>query len=305
MKGKKLLITGVCGFIGGNLVKKLRDENEIIGVDNFEYSNRDLCKDLMKDIVFIEGDVSKRETFEKVPKDVDFILHFGAGSSIILFNRNMHHCYDETVFGCLNIFEFAKENGVSKVIFPSSGSIYAGNDPPHAEYIYPKPRNIYGAAKMACEGIASSYKDFVDSIGLRIFAGYGPGEERKNDFASVVYLFIDSINKGINPVVFGNGTQTRDFVYIDDVLDAAIKSLEINDTGIINVGSGTPTSFQFLVETINKTLGKNVVPKMASKEKNYVENICADTEVMKKVLKINPTPLEVGVKKFSEYLNLI
>jgi nucleoside-diphosphate-sugar epimerase len=90
--GKKLLITGVCGFIGGNLLKKLMDKNEVIGLDNFEYSNRDLCKDLVRDIVFIEGDVFKSETFEKVPKDVDFILHVGAASSIILFNRNMHHC---------------------------------------------------------------------------------------------------------------------------------------------------------------------------------------------------------------------
>lgn len=305
MKGKKILITGICGFIGRNLLTKLSPKNEIMGIDNFEYSARDFCGDLIEGITFIEGDVSKKETLEKVPTDLDYILHFGSPSSIVLFNRNMDHCYGETVLGLLNIFEFARKINVRKVVFPSSGSVYAGNNPPHVEYIYPKPRNMYAAAKMACESIASAYKDSIDSVGLRIFAGYGPGEERKKDFASVVYLFIDAIRKKTNPVIFGKGNQTRDFVFIDDVIDATIKSLEINDTGIINVGSGIPTSFNFVLETINNLLGTTIEPKNILKEKNYVENICADTEMMKNVLKIRPTPLKDGIERFCKYLNLM
>jgi UDP-glucose 4-epimerase len=305
MKNKKILITGICGFIGRNLATKLSAKNEIIGIDNFEYSARDFCGDLIERITFVEGDVSRKETLKKVPTDLDYILHFGSPSSIILFNRKMNHCYRETVLSFLNIFEFAKKFNVRKVVFPSSGSIYAGNNQPHVEHIYPKPRNMYAAAKMACEGVASAYKDFVDSVGLRIFAGYGPGEERKRDFASVVYLFINAVSQNINPVIFGKGNQTRDFVFIDDVINATIKSIGINYTGIINVGSGIPTTFNFLLETINNVLGKAVEPKNMLKEKNYVENICADTEIMKNVLEIKPTPLKAGIERFCEYLNLL
>lgn len=305
MKGKKIVITGVCGFIGRNLVLRLKDGNEIIGVDNFEYSDKNQCKDLLKDIMFIEGDVSKKETFDKLPSDVDYVFHFGAPSSIILFNKNLHHCYEETVLGLLNAFEFAKKNSIKKVVFPSSGSIYSGNNPPHAEHVYPKPRNSYGAAKMACEAIASSYKDFVDSIGLRIFAGYGPGEELKGDFASVVYLFIRDIVKNKSPVVFGDGTQTRDFIFIDDVVDAIIKSAETTYIGIINVGSGISTSFNDVIKTINDILGRDVKPTYVHKEKNYVEKLQADTRLMKDILKIKPIPLRDGIERFLRYLGYI
>jgi UDP-glucose 4-epimerase len=302
MKNKKILITGVCGFIGKNLTKKLMNENRIIGVDNFEYSNKDEMKNFIKDIEFIEADVSKKEAFEKLPKDIDYIFHFGAPSSIILFKKNPLHCYTETILGMLNVLEFAKSINVKKLIYPSSGSVYAGNKMPHKETILPKPRNLYAAAKIACEGLAFSYQDFVSSIGLRIFAGYGPGEESKGEFASVVYLFIRDVLNDKPPTIFGDGSQSRDFVYIDDIVEAIIRAVEIDYTGIINIGSGVSTSFNKLIDVINELLGKSIKPIYVPSERNYVEALRASTTLMKKLLKIKTTPLGEGVKKFISYL---
>ena len=183
-QNKKILITGVSGFIGSNLTKELLKQGaEIYAIDNFSYIDSDMAKEkllnVFKDINIIEVDVSTNDPWGKVPKDIEYIFHFAAPSSVTLFKRESEKCFKETSLGLLRALEFAKQNNVKKVIYPSTGSLYAGNEMPHNEKVYPKPRNLYAAAKFACEGLANSYSDFVKSIGLRIFAGYGPGEEWK------------------------------------------------------------------------------------------------------------------------------
>src|SRR3989344_369249 len=143
-KNKKILINGVSGFIGSNLLREFIGKGaEIYAIDNFSYIDSDIAKkklsNLFKRISIIEGDVSEKETWEKIPKDIEYIFHFAAPSSIILFKKTPEKCYNETVFGFWNVLEFAKNNGVKKVVYPSSGSNYAGNDIPHHENIHVKP----------------------------------------------------------------------------------------------------------------------------------------------------------------------
>lgn len=235
IRNKKILVTGVCGFLGHNLAKRLlENDNEIFGIDKMGNSER--IKDLLSKINFLEGDLSKKHVFEKVPNDIDYILHFGSPASIILFNKDPFGCFSTTVNSMFNVLEFAKKIEVVKLVYPSTASVYAGNENPHSENILPKPRNTYGAAKLACEGLASAYYHYVNSTGLRIFAVYGPGEENKLDCASVVYLFLNEIKNKRKPIIYGDGTQTRDFIYIDDAIDGIINSLESNYNGVINVG---------------------------------------------------------------------
>jgi len=306
--GKKVIVNGVTGFIGSNITKELVKQGaEVYSIDNYSYIDLDMAKTklpFLNQIKIVEGDVSKKESWDKLPQDAEYIFHFAAPSSITLFNREPKKCYDETVHGLFNALEYAKANGTKKVVYPSTGSLYAGNEMPHHEGIYHKPRNLYAAAKVACEGLAASYSDFVKSIGLRIFAGYGPGEEWKKDFASVVYLFIKDINEGRAPVIFGNGKQTSDFVYIDDVVEGALKAAEVDYIGVINIGTGNPTSFNELYETIKEALEKNTEVTYINKEKNYVEDLRADTTIMKQVLDINPRSTKEGITDFIEYLKL-
>ncbi len=305
-KNKKILVNGVSGFIGSNLVKELLNKDaKIYSIDNFSYIDSNLVKkklDFLNKIVLVEGDVSKKETWEKVPKDIEYIFHFAAPSSITLFKRNPEKCYYETVLGLYNALEFAKNNDVKKVIYPSSGSNYAGNEMPHKENIYLKPRNLYAASKIACEGLAESYSNFVKSVGLRIFAGYGPGEEWKKDFGSVLYLFIKDYMNGKAPEVWGDGNQTRDFIYIDDIVKMIIKSAEIDYTGRVNVGTGKSASFRELLEIIKEVFNTEIEPKFIPKEANYVENLEADTNLMKNLFDIEPISPREGIKKFVDYL---
>jgi UDP-glucose 4-epimerase len=174
-------------------------------------------------------DVSKGDFVDLVKRyDLDFIFHFGAPSSVILFNKDLEGMFCKTVSGFLNVMEVAVKTKCRKVVYPSSGSVYGEVPPPQSEDAVPKPVNLYGIAKLTCERIADYYSRSrgIKSVGLRIFAGYGPSEDHKGDIASPVTIFLKSILKGENPIVFGDGTQSRDFVYIDDVVEAIVRCAE-------------------------------------------------------------------------------
>ena len=303
IKNKKILITGIYGFLGKHLAIKLHDNNEIIGI-NLPNKSKNLQKEL-DNITIIEGDVSENNTLEKINSDIDLILHFGSPTSVILFKQDPTRHFNNTVNGMKNILEFAKKNSIKKLIYPSSASVYAKNSPPHTENIIPKPSNPYGSAKVECENLAHSYNDTVNSIGLRIFAVYGPGEEAKQNLSSVVNLFLEDVKNSREPVIFGDGTQTRDFIYVDDAISAIINSTELPQQGIINVGSGISTSFNLVIEKIGNIVEKKIKPVYVKKESNYVEKLQADTKLMESTLKIHPLSIELGISKFAKYLNII
>jgi len=305
-KGVKVLVNGASGFIGSNLARTLLEKGaKVYSIDNFSYIDSEKSKsknDFLDKITIIDGDVSDKKTWEKVPNDIKFLFSFGAPSSITLFKENPEKCFGDTFFGLYHALEYSKQNNVKKLVYPTSGSNYAGNEMPHREDIYPKPRNLYGASKVACEGLASSYSDFVKSVGLRIFCGYGPGEEWKKDFGSVAYLFIRDYMNGNPPEIWGDGSQTRDFIYIEDVVKCILASAETDYTGIINVGTGKAVSFKEILRIIKETLGAEIEPTFVPKEQNYVEHLEADTTLMKEVLGVEPISPEEGIKKFIDYL---
>jgi len=292
---KKFLITGGAGFIGSAIARKLHEENShVVVLDDFSIGR---LENLMPPFDLVKGNVVDKKCLEKV-KDVDFVLHFGAPSSVVLFNENPEKCLTETIVGTRNVFEYAKNTGVKKVVFPSSSSVYGNTSLPQSETTFTVPTNLYGIAKLSCEHIARLYSDAVPSVGLRIFAGYGPGEAHKGNIASVITLFLECITKNSKPIIFGDGTQSRDFVYIDNILEAALKSLENNYTGIINVGSGESHTFNEIVLLINTLLDKNVQPHYVEKPTLYFEHTLADITKMKNVLEISPISLEEGLKRY-------
>jgi len=302
---KTVIISGVGGFIGYNLTKRLLKKGcRIIGVDNFSYVKRQWSEDILKEIELLEGDCAKNNVFEKLKKeDIDYVFNFGSPSSIVLYNKNPKKCFTETVISQLNWFKFSLENNVKKIIYPSSGSVYAGVSLPHKENRILKPRNLYAAAKIACESIAASFSDFVNNVGLRIFAGYGPGEERKGFFGSVIYLFIRDILNNKSPLVYGDGSQIRDFIYIEDVIKAIILSTKKHISGVVNVGTGIPVSFNQVIEIIEELTGKKINPTYTRNfPKNYVKKIVADTSKMKKIFKIKPMHPKKGIEMFIDYL---
>jgi len=293
----KVVVTGGGGFIGQNLVKSLLKKGmQVYVIDNFMYGVRDV---ISKECFLIEGDVRDVNIYKKLPFDIDYIFHFGAPSSIILFNKYPKECIDITIRGFMNILNWALDKRVKKIIYPSSGSVYGLCTPPQSELSTPHPVNIYGKTKMVCESIASVYSKWLKIIGLRIFAGYGPGEEQKKDFASVVTLFLESILQNRQPVIYGDGSQRRDFVYIKDIINAIIKITEsdINET-IVNVGSGKSYSFNEIIDIINNLLNKDVKPIYIDKPVDYLENTLANIDKFKRITGIEPLTLEEGIREY-------
>jgi len=301
---KLILLTGAAGFIGSYLLRRLiRLSAEVIAVD-------DLSVGVKENIKFFDGefhllDVSERNFVELMKRyDFDFIFHFGAPSSVILFNKDPEGMFRKTVSGFMNVMEVAVETKCRKVVYPSSGSVYGEVPPLQSEDAIPKPVNLYGIAKLTCEKIADYYGRVrgVKSVGLRIFAGYGPGEDHKGDIASPVTIFLKSILRDESPIVFGDGTQSRDFVYIDDVIEAILRCAERDVPPIINVGSGKTYSFNDVIKIINELLKKDVKSKYVMKPVNYLEKTQADITLMKNFLGINPLDLREGLIKYIDSL---
>ncbi len=133
----------------------------------------------------------------------------------------------------------------------------------------------------------------------------GQEKKKKQNLSSVINLFLDDVSKNNVPVIFGDGKQTRDFIYIEDVITGILNSAELSQQGIINVGSGISTSFNQIIEKISVQTGKEINPQYVKKELSYIDNLQADTKLMKSILKINPTSIDYGIKKFAQYLKII
>ena len=297
---QKVLIIGGAGFIGSNLASRFAKEKaEVLVLDNLSTGKKDK---IPPDCAFIRGDIEDPKVFRQIEK-VDYVFNFGAPSSVILFNAAPASCTHTTVCGFINLLEWAKTVHVKKIIYPSSGSVYGAAPPPQAENSEVFPMNLYAVAKFACEHIAMLYKQ-IPSVGLRIFAGYGPGEEHKGNFASPVTLFLNTIFKDERPLVFGDGTQSRDFVYIDDVVEAIIRAAERDVIGIVNVGSGKSHSFNEVIACINVLLDRKMLPAYVNKPVNYLERTLADIDKMKKLLNINPLDLKEGLQKYLVHIKM-
>jgi UDP-glucose 4-epimerase len=292
---KSVIVTGGAGFIGSQLASRLHGMGaHVIVVDNLSTGDRNKAEAVCT--VFVEGDVSQASTYDRLQGcDADYVFHFGTPSSVVLFNRKPEECIYQTIFGFRRIMKFAEERGVSKVIYPSSGSVYGNAPVPQAEDMMPEPTNLYGVCKLTCEQMAKLASDKVPSIGLRIFAGYGPGEETKGEIASVITLFAKAIMNNEKPLIYGNGEQKRDFIFIEDVLEATLKAAQINYAGIVNVGSGESHSFNEIVDITNKFLGKRVKPHYVDKPIKYLERTLANREKQDQVLGLKPRTAEAGM----------
>lgn len=202
------------------------------------------------------------------------VFLFNSPSSVRLYDKDLYGCINETIVGFLHAMEFCHNSG-AKLVYPSSATVY-------------QKSNSYAHCKAALEEIQRAYVS--DVLGLRITAGYGPGEGHKGMYASPIYQFIQTMEQGEHPVVWGNGQQTRDFVYIDDIVDQIVAAVDDDEVGVIDVCSGEATSFNRVVEIINEVLGTKHVPIYTGAPSNYVTEL-------PKFPKKGTTSIEEGIKR--------
>ena len=296
----KALVTGNLGFIGGAITDQLiKREIEVIGVDKNRNSREPRSR---LEITKFVNTANKKDMEQFKRYEIDYIFHFGSPCSNMQFMKKPKSL-TETVAGMVNVFEIAKEVG-AKVVYPSSCTVYAGELPQTENTVLPPPTTLYSVGKIACEHTAHYYRETydVESTGARIFVAYGPREENKGNLASAVTQFLMSIERGQHPVIWGDGTQFRDAIYVDDVAELLVRiAQDPKSPNIINVGTGQAVTFNDMVLMINRKLGKNVTPKYISKPIWYRGNNKADMALAKKLYGFNPRSLDKGLTDYIKY----
>lgn len=295
-----ILCTGGAGFIGSNLVKELEQDNVVI-IDDFSFGSLENLRGF-KGKVYKES-ILNFEELDKIVKEnkIDEIYHLAAASASPMFYENMLHANEVGLMGTLNIFEVARLNGVRKVVYASTSSIYGASKTPFQEGDVDLT-TFYPITKFANELFAKQYtkEGWLETTGCRFFSVYGPNEGPKGAMANFLTQSIWNMKKDEPAIVYGDGKQTRDFIYVGDIckgLVACMKCKEANGQ-VINIGTGIETNILDMIELINKNLGKNIKPEyIPNPVKGYVKFTMSDTSKMKEMLKYTPpTSLEEGMK---------
>ncbi|MFB6284031.1 MAG: NAD-dependent epimerase/dehydratase family protein [Halobacteria archaeon] len=275
IEGKKVLVTGGAGFIGSNLANNLTENNEVVAQDDLYLGTPENIND---DVEFVEESAVEHAPVE----DVDLVFHIAALSSLNMHEENPCLGARVNVEGFVNVVEEARKEGVEDVVYATTSSIYGSRTDPSSESESVEARTNYEASKLSRERYAEAYSNRygMDLAGLRFFSvyqGYGGAEEHKQEYANVIAQFADDVASGEPPVLYGDGTQTRDFTHVDDVVRACKSAVGLDD--IYNVGTGEAYSFNTVVEMINDELGTEVEPEYIDNpipEHVYVHDTCAD-----------------------------
>lgn len=278
----KALVTGGAGFIGSNLVEAIVDRYEVTVLDNFHTGSMDNLDSVKKDVKVIKGSCNDCLTLNLNP---DVIFHLGIPSSSPMYKANPL-LVGEAINGMMAIMELAKRSSTAKVVFASSSSLYNGLPTPHKETSSILVTDYYTEARLAIERIAELYNQLygVDYAALRFFSVYGPHELAKGSYANMISQFLWTMQEEKAPVVFGDGTQTRDFIFVKDVTLAMSMAAE-KGAGVFNLGTGKSYSFNYVADMLNKKLGTNLKPVYKENPiKNYVKDTLADTSKMKEHL---------------------
>ena len=296
----KFVITGGAGFIGSHIAKHLVEKNhDVVVVDNLSRGRLENLSKIKEQIEFKKMDILDFDSLKDVISNSDGIFHQAALTSVPESFLQKEKYYNVNVKGTENIFKLAKEFE-KKVVYASSSSIY-GNTTiiPIQENFERNPINPYGVTKLDDEKLAEKYHNLgVSIIGLRYFNVYGIGQT--NDYAGVITKFINQINLNQSPIIFGDGSQTRDFISVEDVAKANLLSMESNtDFSFLNIGTGISTSVKTLAEVMIELSGKTLEISYDDLPLGDVKESLADTSLAKKLINWNyDTFLKNGLKKF-------
>jgi len=256
MIDKNILITGGAGFIGSNICYKLYENNNVSVIDNLSTGNIENIKELVdkNKITFFKNSINDYDFLKKVFTNVDYVLHQAAIPSVPRSVADPISSNEANITGTLKVLMAARDSGVKKLVFASSSSVY-GDTPtlPKKEDMSTNPLSPYAITKLAAEKYCEVFTDLydLDTVSLRYFNVYGPRQDPKSQYAAVVPKFIKNVQNNKPPVIYGDGEQTRGFTFVDDVVQANIKSLESNSCGVYNISGGYQTTVNELAEIIS------------------------------------------------------
>ncbi|WP_254274241.1 NAD-dependent epimerase/dehydratase family protein [Haloarcula marina] len=282
MNGQRVLVTGGGGFIGSNLANALAADNEVIALDDGYLGTIENVDD---DVEYVERSVLE----DDLPTDVDVVFHLAALSSYAMHEDDPTRGARVNVEGFVNVVEQAREDGCDTVVYASTSSIYGDRTEPSPEDMDVAVNTGYEASKLARERYAEYFHNHygMSMAGMRFFSVYqgmeDGAEEHKGEYANLIAQFADDIASGDNPVIWGDGSQTRDFTHVDDIVRGLELAADHELTGIYNLGTGEQYSFNHLVDVLNEKLGTSVDPVYEDNpipEDVYVHDTRADCSKM-------------------------
>jgi UDP-glucose 4-epimerase len=301
MENRRVLVTGGAGFIGSNLANTLALDNDVVALDNGYLGTPDNLDD---GVEYVEADVLD----EELPTDVDVVFHLAALSSRQMLEENPREGARVNIEGFVNVVEQAYDDGCETIVYASTSSAYGSRTEPSPEDMDLDAATGYDASMLGRERYAEYYNNFYDGLslaGMRFFSvyqGYNGNEGHKGEYANTVSQFADQIASGEPPVLWGDGTQTRDFTHVDDIVRGLETAADHNLAGVYNLGTGDPYSFNEMVELINDVLGTAVEPEYEPIPlNNYVHDTCADISRIHEETGWEPRiPFEEGVHRVCE-----
>jgi UDP-glucose 4-epimerase len=297
IENKKIIVTGGTGFIGSNLVDKLAEKNEVLVVDNFHTGDQKNIESLIDNNKVQLRTIDVKD-INQLDFNADYVFHMGIYSASPMYRKDPF-LVSEVISGMIAVMEYAKKNN-SKVVFASTSSIYNGVKPPHKETIIPGVTDYYTEARIAAERISELYSKLenVDVQAIRFFSVYGPHEEAKKEYANLVTQFYWNIKNREAPVIYGDGTQRRDFIHVFDLTEIILRASQLKGFNIINGGTGKNYSLNEMLEMLNHQLKTDVKARFIKMPiSNYVMETLADTTNLEEKLSYTPKiSLEEGIK---------
>jgi len=296
-KSERFLVTGGAGFIGSNICRRLVSEGCFVRVvDNLLTGKRSNLAEVWDKIEFVEADMGEPEAARSVVKDIDVVLHEGALPSVPLSVDNPANTHRHCVDATFTMLLAARDAGVKRFVYAASSAAY-GDTPtlPKVETMAPNPLSPYAVGKLVGEYYCSVFSKVfgLQTIALRYFNVFGPHQDPASQYAAAIPAFVTAILRDQPPTIYGDGEQTRDFTYVDNVVQANLLAARAKETHgeVVNIACGEAVTVNAIIGMINRLLGKNVQPIYAPARPGDVKHSLADITAAKKLIGFKPVLL--------------
>jgi UDP-glucose 4-epimerase len=312
------LVTGGAGFIGSNIVKALLSRGDTVRVldnlstgkrENLEFS--EVAPDLVSNLETVEGDITDLDTCRKTLDGVEYVLHQAAIPSVPRSIAQPRESNRANVDGTLNLLLAARDAGAKRLVFASSSAVY-GDSPgfPREETIIPRPLSPYAVQKLTAEHYLRIFYDLygLETVSLRYFNVFGPNQDPNSEYAAVIPRFIKAFLTGTSPTVFGDGEQSRDFTYVDNVVYGNLLAIEAKDAPgkVINLACGGQLTLNQLLVHLKRITGSDAEAVYTDPRPGDVRHSWADISVSEQVLDYKTqVALEEGLGKTVDYFGTL
>ena len=304
----KALVTGGAGFIGSHIAQRLLgDGHEVRILDNLTTGRMENLADFAQDVEFVEGDIRDADALQRVCEGCELVFHQAAVVSVPYSVEHPQETLDVNLQGTFNVLQAARAQGVRRVMFACSAAIY-GEDPelPKREAMAPAPLSPYGLEKIAGEYYMNVFNALygLETVALRYFNVFGPRQDPKSPYSGVISIFVSKVLARQTPTVFGDGLQSRDFVFVDNVVQANMLAATVPGAPgrCYNVGCGQQTTLNDLLQMLGRLTDQDVKPIYAETRAGDIKDSLADISRIRQELGYDPrVGVEEGLNQLLEF----